>query len=170
MKLSEFDLNLLIALDALLTEKNVTRAGMRIHLSQSATSAALGPAAEFLSGSTPGSRRRPDGVDAAAQGLGSGAQSLASRRKLPSRRRTRLIRQPGVGVSRCCLRLPITVLMADALGCPSPGAALAFELVPTSERAVEALEAGTPRLPDRPRGIRIQGAPGECPCLRTRTR
>jgi len=39
--LHQFDLNLLVALDALLTEKNVTRAGARMHLSQSAMSGAL---------------------------------------------------------------------------------------------------------------------------------
>jgi LysR family transcriptional regulator, nod-box dependent transcriptional activator len=40
--LNQFDLNLLVALDALLTEKSVTRAGTRLHLSQSAMSGALG--------------------------------------------------------------------------------------------------------------------------------
>ena len=41
MDLQRFDLNLLVALDALLTEKNVTRAGTRMNLSQSAMSGAL---------------------------------------------------------------------------------------------------------------------------------
>src|SRR5215213_10127915 len=41
MELHLFDLNLLVALDALLTERNVTRAGNRLHLSQSAMSGAL---------------------------------------------------------------------------------------------------------------------------------
>jgi DNA-binding transcriptional LysR family regulator len=41
MDLHLFDLNLLVALDALLTERNVTRAGNRLHLSQSAMSGAL---------------------------------------------------------------------------------------------------------------------------------
>ena len=41
MNLQRFDLNLLVALDALLTEKNVTRAGRRMNLSQSAMSGAL---------------------------------------------------------------------------------------------------------------------------------
>jgi DNA-binding transcriptional LysR family regulator len=39
--LRTLDLNLLVALDALLAERNVTRAAARLHLSQSATSAAL---------------------------------------------------------------------------------------------------------------------------------
>ena len=41
MNLASLDLNLLVALDALLLEANVSRAAMRIHLSQPATSHAL---------------------------------------------------------------------------------------------------------------------------------
>jgi DNA-binding transcriptional LysR family regulator len=41
MDLHLFDLNLLVALDALLTERNVTRAGSRLNLSQPAMSGAL---------------------------------------------------------------------------------------------------------------------------------
>jgi DNA-binding transcriptional LysR family regulator len=41
MNLRQFDLNLLVTLDALLTEKNVTRAGLRMNLSQSAMSGGL---------------------------------------------------------------------------------------------------------------------------------
>jgi len=41
MNLRQVDLNLLVALDALLTERNVTRAGERLFLSQSAMSATL---------------------------------------------------------------------------------------------------------------------------------
>jgi LysR family nod box-dependent transcriptional activator len=41
MHLNRFDMNLLIALDALLRERSVTRAGERIYLSQSAMSGAL---------------------------------------------------------------------------------------------------------------------------------
>lgn len=40
--LSRYDLNLLVSLDALLTERNVTRAAEQVHLSQPAMSAALG--------------------------------------------------------------------------------------------------------------------------------
>ncbi|ONH23625.1 LysR family transcriptional regulator [Pseudofrankia asymbiotica] len=41
MKLQQVDLNLLVVLDALLREGNVTRAAERLHMSQSATSTAL---------------------------------------------------------------------------------------------------------------------------------
>ena len=42
MNLTTFDLNLLVTFDALITERNVTRAGQKIGLSQPAMSAALG--------------------------------------------------------------------------------------------------------------------------------
>ena len=41
MNLGQLDLNLLIVLDALLREQNVTRAAERLHMSQPATSTAL---------------------------------------------------------------------------------------------------------------------------------
>lgn len=41
MRFKGLDLNLLVALDALITERNVTRAGERIHLSQSGMSSAV---------------------------------------------------------------------------------------------------------------------------------
>jgi len=41
MDLGGLDLNLLVALDALFAERSVSRAGERMHLSQSATSGAL---------------------------------------------------------------------------------------------------------------------------------
>ncbi len=42
------DLNLLVVLDTLLAERNITRTGERIHLSQSATSGALARLREFF--------------------------------------------------------------------------------------------------------------------------
>jgi DNA-binding transcriptional LysR family regulator len=48
MRFNGLDLNLLVALDALLTEKSVTAAGARIHLSQSAVSCALARLREHL--------------------------------------------------------------------------------------------------------------------------
>ncbi|KAB0622259.1 LysR family transcriptional regulator [Castellaniella defragrans] len=49
MRFNRLDLNLLVVLDALLTERNITRAGEKIFLSQSATSGALGRLREFFS-------------------------------------------------------------------------------------------------------------------------
>jgi LysR family transcriptional regulator, nod-box dependent transcriptional activator len=48
MQLSHLDLNLLIALDALLTERNITAAGRRVHLTQSAMSGALSRLREYF--------------------------------------------------------------------------------------------------------------------------
>src|SRR5688572_1194488 len=48
-KLSAIDLNLLVALDALLQERNVTRAGKKLGLTQSATSHALKRLRELFS-------------------------------------------------------------------------------------------------------------------------
>src|SRR5215468_4155230 len=41
MHFHQLDLNLLVALDALLVERNITEAGKRVHLTQSAMSGAL---------------------------------------------------------------------------------------------------------------------------------
>jgi DNA-binding transcriptional LysR family regulator len=48
MNLRDFDLNLLVALDALLAERNVTHAGNRLNLSQSAMSGALARLRDFF--------------------------------------------------------------------------------------------------------------------------
>ena len=48
MNLNEFDLNLLVALDALLRERSVTRAGACLHLSQSAMSGSLARLRDLL--------------------------------------------------------------------------------------------------------------------------
>jgi len=48
MHLDGLDLNLLVVLDSLFCERNVTRAGERIHLSQSATSGALSRLREYF--------------------------------------------------------------------------------------------------------------------------
>jgi DNA-binding transcriptional LysR family regulator len=48
MRFNKLDLNLLVALDALLTERNITRAAERVHLSQSAMSNALSRLREYF--------------------------------------------------------------------------------------------------------------------------
>ena len=48
MRLDRFDLNLLVVLDVLLQERNVTRASERLHIGQSATSAALARLREYF--------------------------------------------------------------------------------------------------------------------------
>lgn len=48
MRFNKLDLNLLVALDALLTEQSITRAAERLHLSVSATSNALGRLRDYF--------------------------------------------------------------------------------------------------------------------------
>ena len=48
MRFNKLDLNLLVALDSLLTERNITRAAERVHLSQSAMSNALGRLRDYF--------------------------------------------------------------------------------------------------------------------------
>lgn len=48
MRFNKLDLNLLVALDALLAERNISRAGERVHLSQPAMSNALARLREFF--------------------------------------------------------------------------------------------------------------------------
>jgi DNA-binding transcriptional LysR family regulator len=48
MRFNRLDLNLLVALDALLSEKSITRAGRRLNLSQSAASGALARLREYF--------------------------------------------------------------------------------------------------------------------------
>ncbi len=48
MHLRQLDLNLLVALDALLTERNITEAGRRVYLTQSAMSGALSRLREYF--------------------------------------------------------------------------------------------------------------------------
>lgn len=145
MKLSQFDLNLLVALDALLTEKNVTHAGMRIHLSQSATSAALARLRNFfqdqllvpVGGKMVLTPMAHDLVGPVRNLLLQAQATIATQARfdpMASRRNF------SVAVSDYVA----TVFMADALTLVQRQAPyVTFELVPTSERAVEALEAGT---------------------------
>jgi LysR family transcriptional regulator, nod-box dependent transcriptional activator len=145
VRLSQFDLNLLVVLDALLTEKNVTRAGIRIHLSQSATSAALGRLRNFFQDRL----LVPVGgklvLTPAAQGLVKPVRNLLLQAQAAIATQARF--DPQTSWRRFSVAVSdyaITVFLADALKKVQRLAPhLAFELVPTSERAVAALEAGT---------------------------
>jgi len=144
MELSQFDLNLLVVLDALLTEKNVTHAGRRIHLSQPATSAAL-------------TRLRHSFQDQLLVPVGGRMILTPLAQSLVKPVRELLLQaQAAIGTkarfepmaSRRHFSIAVsdyvaTVFMADALaGIQKRAPHVTFELVPTSERAVEALEAG----------------------------
>jgi LysR family transcriptional regulator, nod-box dependent transcriptional activator len=144
MDLSQFDLNLLVVLDALLTEKNVTHAGRRIHRSQSATSAAL----SRLRHSFRDQLLVPVGgkmvMTPLAQSLVEPVRNLLLQAQAAITTKSRFDpvtshRHFSVAVSDYVT----TVYMADALaGIRKQAPHVTFELVPTSERAVEALEAG----------------------------
>ena len=145
MKLSQFDLNLLVALDALLAEKNVTRAGLRIHLSQSATSAALARLRNFFQDQL----LLPVGgkmvLTPVAQDLVKPVRSLLLQAQATIATQARF--NPQTSRRRFSVAVSdyaTTVFMADALrNVQRLAPHLTFELVPTSERAVDALEAGT---------------------------
>jgi len=145
MKLSQFDLNLLVALDALLTEKNVTHAGMRIHLSQSATSAALARLRSFFQDQLLVPVGGKMVLTPMAKRLVKPVRSLL----LQAQATIAMKAQFDPALSRRHFSVAVsdyvaTVFMADALTLVQRQAPhVTFELVPTSERAVEALEAGT---------------------------
>jgi len=144
MKLSQFDLNLLVALDALLTEKNVTRAGMRIHLSQSATSAALGRLRSFFQDQLLVRAGGKMVLTPVAHGLVKPVRNLLLQAQATIATQARF--DPIASRRRFSVAASdyaITVFMAEALrNVQHLAPHLSFELVPTSERAVEALEAG----------------------------
>ena len=81
MNLNSLDLNLLVALDALLREASVSRAAMRIGLSQPAASHALQRLREVIGDPLLVRTGRADGIDAAGPGAaraaGAGARSGA---------------------------------------------------------------------------------------------
>jgi LysR family nod box-dependent transcriptional activator len=144
MDLSQFDLNLFVVLDALLTEKNVTHAGRRIHLSQPATSAAL-------------SRLRHSFQDQLLVPVGGKMILTPLAQSLTAPVRNLLLQaQAAIGTksrfdpatSRRHFSIAVsdyvaTVFMADALGgIRKQAPRVTFELMHTSERAVEALESG----------------------------
>ena len=144
MKLSQFDLNLLVALDALLTEKNVTHAGMRIHLSQSATSAALGRLRSFFQDPLLVPVGGKMVLTPVAQGLVKPVRSLLLQAQATIAQKPRF--DPAASRRHFSIALSdyvITVFMADALReIQGQAPYISFELMPTSERAVEALESG----------------------------
>ncbi len=144
MKLSQFDLNLLVALDALLAEKNVTHAGMRIHLSQSATSAALARLRNFFQDQLLVPVGGKMVLTPVAQGLVKPVRNLLLQAQATIATKARF--DPTVSRRHFSIAVSdyvVTVFMAGALRALQREAPhVTFELVPTSERAVEALEAG----------------------------
>lgn len=144
MDLHLFDLNLLVALDALLTERNVTRAGARLNLSQSAMSGALarlrlGFGDELL---RPVGRRMV--LTPTAEGLVEPVRAilLQIRGALGSKARfdpATANRHLSLAVSDYVAEILITEVLRDAR---REAPHITFELRPVGRRAAEDLESG----------------------------
>jgi len=144
MELTQFDLNLLVTLDALLTEKNVTHAGRRVHLSQSATSAALARLRTSFHDQLLVPVKGKMVLTPLAQGLVKPVRYLLLQAQATIATKVEF----DASASRQHFSIAVsdyvaTIFMADALSAIHKQAPhLTFELVPTSERALEALESG----------------------------
>jgi DNA-binding transcriptional LysR family regulator len=144
MDLHLFDLNLLVALDALLTERNVTRAGSTLHLSQSAMSGALARLRHHFRDEllVPGGRQMA--LTPVAEGLVEPVRdillrirgTLGSKPRFDPRTTTRHI---SIAVSDYI----VEILMSDVLRRTHREAPLmTFELRGVGRRATEDLERG----------------------------
>ena len=144
MELHRFDLNLLVTLDALLSERNVTRAGLRMNLSQSAMSGALGRLREFFQDELLVPMGRTMVLTPLAQDLMQPVRdvllqvqsTIATKPRFDPATSTRHV---SVAVSDYVT----SVLMADFLRdlqCQAPS--ITFDLRPVGKRAAEDLESG----------------------------
>jgi LysR family transcriptional regulator, nod-box dependent transcriptional activator len=144
MDLHRFDLNLLVTLDALLTEKNVTRAGQRMNLSQSAMSGALARLRDFFQDEllVPMNRRMvltplaEDLVQPVRDVLLQVQATIATRPRFDPASSARHI---SIAVSDYVTSILMVDFLRD-LKCQSPS--MTFELRPVGKRAAEDLESG----------------------------
>jgi len=144
MDLHLFDLNLLVALDALLTEQNVTRAGNRLNLSQSAMSGALARLRHYFRDELLVPVGRQMVLTPVAQGL------VEPVRDILLQIRGALGSKPTFDPSSATRHLSLAVsdyvteiLMADVLRTAHFEAPhISFELRPVGRRAGEDLESG----------------------------
>jgi LysR family transcriptional regulator, nod-box dependent transcriptional activator len=144
MHLSGLDLNLLVVLDALFTEKSVTRTGERIHLSQSATSAALARLRECLGDELLVHVGHKMVLTPRAQSLVEPVRDLLLRADAIAKHKTAF--EPATAVRRFRLMMsdyPATVLMPQALAriqAVAPG--LSFEILSIPDQPEQYLERG----------------------------
>jgi LysR family nod box-dependent transcriptional activator len=144
MDLHLFDLNLLVALDALLTERNVTRAGNRLNLSQSAMSGALARLRHHFRDELLVPVGRQMVLTPVAEGLVEPVRTilLQIRGTLGSKPRF----EPATATRHLSLAVSdyvTEILLADVLRtarCEAPN--ITFELRPVGRRAGEDLESG----------------------------
>lgn len=163
MDLHLFDLNLLVALDALLTERNVTRAGNRLNLSQSAMSGALARLRHYFRDELLVPVGRQMVLTPVAEGL------VGPVRDILLQIRGTLGSKPSFDPSTATRHLSMAVsdyvteiLMADVLRtarCEAPN--ITFELRPVGRRAGEDLESGELDFLIAPEGYVVSSQPTE---------
>ncbi|MEK7833122.1 MAG: LysR family transcriptional regulator, partial [Acidobacteriota bacterium] len=138
------DLNLLVALDALLTEKNVTHASQRIHLTQPALSNALARLRDFFGDPLLVQVGRKMELTARAQSLAKPVRDILQ--QVQSTISAQVTFDPAKAERKFSLAVSdyvIAVLLADLLrqiGREAPG--IAFDLWPVTGNAPHELENG----------------------------
>lgn len=163
MDLHLFDLNLLVALDALLAERNVTRAGNRLNLSQSAMSGALARLRHHFRDDLLVQAGRQMMLTPVAEGL------VEPVRDILLRVRGTLGSKPRFEPATAKRHLSIAVsdyvteiLMADALRQARREAPdITFELRPVGRRATQDLESGELDFLISPEGYVLSSQPTE---------
>jgi DNA-binding transcriptional LysR family regulator len=163
MDLHLFDLNLLVALDTLLTERNVTRAGNRLNLSQSAMSGALARLRHYFHDELLVPVGRQMVLTPVADAL------VEPVRDILLRIRGTLASKPQFDPSTATRHLSVAVsdyvteiLVADVLRRARREAPhLTFELRPVGRRANEDLESGELDFLISPEGYLSPGQPTE---------
>jgi LysR family transcriptional regulator, nod-box dependent transcriptional activator len=144
LDLHNFDLNLLVTLDALLTEKNVTRAGQRMHLSQSAMSGALARLRDFFEDELLVPMGRTMVLTPLAEDLVQPVRDVLLQVQATIATKPRF--EPASSARHFSIAVSdyvTSVLMVDflrELKCQSPS--ITFELRPVGKRAAEDLESG----------------------------
>jgi LysR family nod box-dependent transcriptional activator len=144
MDLHHFDLNLLVTLDALLMEKNVTRAGVRMNLSQSAMSGALARLREFFQDELLVPMGRNMVLTSLAEDLVQPVRDVLLQVQATIASKPRF--DPASSARHFSIAVSdyvTSVLMVDFLReirCQAPS--ITFELRPVGKRAGESLESG----------------------------
>jgi len=144
MDLHRFDLNLLVTLDALLSERNVTRAGLRVNLSQPAMSGALGRLRECFQDELLVPMGRTMGLTPLAQNLVQPVRDLLLQVQATIAIKPRFdpatsTRHLSIAVSDYVTSVLVVDFLRD-LKYQSPS--LTFELRPVGKRATNDLESG----------------------------
>lgn len=144
MHLAGLDLNLLVVLDALLTEKSVTRAGQRIKLSQSATSAALSRLRHFFGDELLVPVGNHMMLTPHAIGIQEQVRDIILRTEAIARNKTAFVPAAATRHFRLIMSdYPATVLMPNVLAQAHKAApGLTFEILPVSDPDSDELERG----------------------------